>query len=76
MINFKIHIRMAEKRLSQKAVSEYVGITPNVMNKYYHGTITRINPEQLNKFCELFNCNVQDLLEYIPDEKIQENTIE
>ena len=45
---------MAEKRLSQKTVSEYVGITPNVMNKYYHGTITRINPEQLDKFCKLF----------------------
>ena len=51
MIKFKIHIRMAEKRLSQKAVSQYVGITPTVMGKYFHGTITRINPEHLNKFC-------------------------
>ena len=47
MIKFKIHIRMAEKRLSQKTVSQYVGITPTVMGKYFHGTITRINPEHL-----------------------------
>ena len=26
MIKFKIHIRMAEKRLSQKTVSQYAGI--------------------------------------------------
>ena len=68
MIKFKIHIRMAEKRLSQKTVSQYVGITPTVMGKYFHGTITRINPEHLDKFCKLLNCNTQDLIEYIPDE--------
>ena len=62
---------MAEKRLSQKTVSEYVGITPTVMGKYFHGTITRINPEHLNKLCKLLDCNTQDLIEYIPDE-IQE----
>ncbi|QNM15496.1 helix-turn-helix domain-containing protein [Fusobacterium hominis] len=69
MIEFKIHIRMAEHRLTQKEVSTYVGITPSVMGKYFHGTITRINPEHLDKFCKLFNCNTQDLIEYIPDEE-------
>ncbi|WP_339033030.1 helix-turn-helix transcriptional regulator [Fusobacterium animalis] len=69
MIKFKIHIKMAEKRLSQKAVSQYVGITPTVMGKYFHGTITRINPEHLNKLCELLECNIQDLIEYIPDKE-------
>lgn len=72
MIKFKIHIRMAEKRLSQKVVSQYVGITPTVMGKYFHGTITRINPDHLDKFCELLECNTQDLIEYIPEEKNSE----
>ena len=35
MIKFKIHIRMAEKRLSQKTVSQYVGITPTVMGNIF-----------------------------------------
>ena len=69
MIKFKIHIRMAEKRLSQKTVSQYVGITPTDKGKYFHRTITRINPEHLNKFCKLLGCNTQDLIEYIPDEE-------
>ena len=70
MLKFNIHVKMAEKRLSQKAVSEYVGITPSVMGKYYHGTITRINPEHLSKFSELLECNVEDLIEYIPDDEL------
>lgn len=68
MINFKIHVVMATKRMSQKEVAEVTGITPSVMNKYFHGTITRINPEHLDSFCKLFSCKVEDLIEYIPEE--------
>ena len=67
MINFKIHVVMATKRMSQKEVAEVTGITPSVMNKYFHGTITRINPEHLDSFCKLFSCKVEDLIEYIPE---------
>lgn len=70
MIKFKIHVKMAEKRLSQKTVSEYIGVTPSVMGKYYHGTITRINPVHLDKLCELLECNTQDLIEYVPDKPL------
>ncbi len=68
MLNFKIHILMAQKRLSQKDVCEVTGITPSVMNKYYHGLIKRINVEHLDAFCKLFNCQIQDLIEYIPED--------
>ena len=33
MIKFKIHILMAEKRMTQKDVMEATGITTTVMNK-------------------------------------------
>ena len=68
MIKLKIHILMAEHRMSQKDVSQVTGIQPSVMNKYYNDTIVRINREHLNAFCKLFNCTIQDLIEYIPDE--------
>lgn len=69
MINFKIHVLMAQKRLSQKELCELTGISPSVMNKYYHGTIARISPEHLNMFCKIFNCNVQDIIEYSSDKE-------
>ena len=57
MIKFKIHILMAEKRMTQK----------DVMNKYYYGTIVRIPTLHIDKLCKLFNCQPNDLFEYIPD---------
>ena len=67
MIKFKIHIRMAEKRMTQKDVMEDTGITATVMNKYYYGTIVRIPTNHIDKLCKLFNCQPNDLFEYIPD---------
>lgn len=67
MIKFKIHILMAEKRMTQKDVMEATGITTTVMNKYYYGTIVRIPTLHIDKLCKLFNCQPNDLFEYIPD---------
>ena len=68
MVKLKVHILMAEHRMTQKEVSEKTGIQPSVMNKYYNDTIIRINRDHLDAFCKLFNCKIQDLIEYIPDE--------
>lgn len=59
---------MAENRMTQKDVMAATGITTSVMQKYYYGTIARIPTHHLDALCKLFNCNVQDLIEYIPDE--------
>jgi len=58
---------MAEKRMSQKELSDKTGITPTVINKYYHDKILRVPVEHLDKFCEIFNCQISDLMEYTPD---------
>lgn len=68
MIKFKIHLKMAEHRMSQKDVMDATGISTTVMKKYYYGTIARIPTHHLDALCKLFNCNTQDLIEYIPDE--------
>ena len=68
MLKMKLHILMAEKRMSQKELSEKTGIHTPTINKYYHDTYQRIDKEHIEKFCKLFNCNVQDLIEYIPDD--------
>ena len=76
MINFKIHIRMAEKRLSQKAVSEYVGITPNVMNKYYHGTITLLGgPSYTPDFGALIGGSALVAFRMNPSDTLQKRSV-
>lgn len=69
MLKFKIHILMAEKRMTQKDVMVATGITTTVMNKYYYGTIARIPTHHLDALCKLFNCQTNDIVEYIPDEQ-------
>lgn len=69
MIKFKLHLLMAQTRMTQKELSLASGIQPSVINKYYNDTIVRIPKEHLNIFCQLFKCNIQDLIEYIPDDE-------
>ncbi|MFC2294897.1 MAG: helix-turn-helix domain-containing protein [Leptotrichia hongkongensis] len=66
-IKFKLHILMAEHRMNQKELSQKTGIHPPTINKYFHDTIQKIDREHLAKFCEIFNCQISDIMEYVPD---------
>ena len=67
MIKLKLHLLMAQKRMSQKELADLTGINTPTINKYYNDTIIRIPREHLDIFCKLFNCKIEDLIEYIPD---------
>ncbi len=69
MIKFKLHQLMAEQRMSQKEVSKKTGIHTPTINKYYHDTFKKIDREHINILCSLFNCKVQDLIEYTPEDE-------
>lgn len=70
----KIHLSklLGERRISQKRLSELTGIRRATTNEMYHELIERINLEHLNSICEVLKIEVDELLEYIPDKKIQE----
>lgn len=69
MIKFRIHVLMAEHRLTQKELSQKTGIHASIIAKYYHDSIIRINREHLDIFCKIFDCDIQDLIEYTPDDE-------
>nr|DAN58440.1 MAG TPA: Cro/C1-type HTH DNA-binding domain protein [Caudoviricetes sp.] len=70
----KIHLSklLGERRISQKRLSELTGIRRATINEMYHELIERINLEHLNSICAVLKIDVDELLEYIPDKKIQE----
>lgn len=72
MLIMKLHLLMAQHRMSQKEVSEKTGIHAPTINKYYHDTYQKIDKEHIAALCKLFNCQVQDLIEYVPDEEKQD----
>lgn len=67
MIKMKLHLLMAQHRMSQKEVSEKTGIHAPTINKYYNDKAMSINIDHITKLCKLFNCTVGDLIEYVPD---------
>ena len=73
MLKMKLHILMAEHRMTQKEVAEKTGIHAPTINKYYHDTYQKIDKDHIIALCKLFNCNIQDLIEYIPDEETSQD---
>ncbi|MBN1035754.1 XRE family transcriptional regulator [Clostridium botulinum] len=69
MINMKLHIKLAENRMTQKKLYELTGIPKNTIAGYVNETFQYINREHLNQMCEIFNCSVSDLVEYVEDKK-------
>ncbi|MBE6012071.1 MAG: helix-turn-helix transcriptional regulator [Lachnospiraceae bacterium] len=67
----KIHLSaiLGELRMTQAELSKKTGIRPATINEMYHELIERVNLEYLSKICEALNCQVADILEYVPDEE-------
>jgi len=64
----KIHLSrlLGERKWTQADLARKTGIRPSTINEMYHEIIERINIDHLNKICEVLDCTLSDLIEYIP----------
>ena len=69
MIKMRLHIKLAEFRMTQKELSEKTGIRPATISAYCTDNFKHVVREHLDIFCELFKCNVEDLIEYVEEKK-------
>jgi putative transcriptional regulator len=60
---------MGEKKLRVADVARDLGVHRNTITLLYDETATRIDLDTMNKLCNYLGCNVDDLLEFIPDIK-------
>lgn len=60
---------MGEHKMKVIDVARETGLNRNTVTLLYKETAQRIDLEAVNKLCELFDCSVGDLLEYVPEEK-------
>jgi putative transcriptional regulator len=67
----KIHLSkiLGEKRWTQADLARKTGIRPNTISELYNELVDRVSLEQLDKICEVLECDLNDLLEYIPNAK-------
>ena len=67
----KIHLSkiLGEKRMSQAELARQTGIRPSTISDIYNEMTERLNINHLDRICEYLNCDITDLIEYIPDKQ-------
>ncbi|MDD6490074.1 MAG: helix-turn-helix transcriptional regulator [Clostridia bacterium] len=67
MIRIKLSAVLGERRMSQSELARKTGIRPNAICDYYNELADRISLEHFDRICEVLDCNLSDLLEYVPN---------
>ena len=57
---------MIDRNLKKKDLTAMAGITTNAMAKMGKGE--NVSTEVLGKICAALECNIEDIVEFIPDE--------
>ncbi|RME60745.1 XRE family transcriptional regulator [Candidatus Parcubacteria bacterium] len=67
----KVHLSrlMGERKLKISDVARATGLNRNTIRLLYYETASRVDLDAINRLCQFFDCQVGDLLEFVPDEK-------
>lgn len=68
MIRCHLARLMGERKMKIVDVARETGLNRNTVTLLYKETAQRIDLEALEKLCVLFQCEVGELLEYVPQE--------
>ena len=63
-INIKLRGVMEQKKISRYQLSKLCGTRFEVINKWYTGTVERIDSDVLARICFSLVCRVEDVIEY------------
>lgn len=67
MIKFRLKVLLATKEMTQKELAEKTGIRPPTISAIATNSLKQLPITVLDKICETLDCNVGDLIEYIPE---------
>ena len=70
MIRIHLSRLLGERRMTQIDLSRKTGIRVATINELYHELAVRVNLEHLDKICEVLNCELTELIEYVPNKKL------
>jgi len=60
---------MGEHKMKIVDVARETGLNRNTVTLLYKETAQRIDLDALDKLCKLFECEVADILEFMPDDE-------
>ena len=63
----KLWITLKKKHISQYKLIKYYGVDKAQLQRLRNNEI--VKTLIINSLCDILNCNVEDIMEYVPDEK-------
>ena len=72
MIRIKLSELLGKHKMTQSALAKLTKIRPATISKMYYEEVKRLDINQLNSICSVFECEISELLEYVPDTKDEE----
>lgn len=67
-ITCKLSALMGERRYTIKQVYEKTGLARTTISNLYHDKTQRVDYDTLEKLCTLFECQPNDILQYIKND--------
>ena len=64
MIKFKIKELLEKHSMSRYKLEQYTNLSYRRINDYYFNRVEFIKVEELEELCNLFNCEIQDIIEF------------
>lgn len=68
MVRCHLSTLMGRDKLRISDVSRLTGLNRSTVSALYKETATRLDLPAIEALCKLFNCQVGELFEYVPDE--------
>lgn len=67
----KVHLSriMGERRINIAKLAEKTNLHRNAISRLYNETTDGIRFDTLTKLCKALECDITDILEYVPDEE-------
>lgn len=64
MIHFKIKELLEKNSMSRYKLQQYTDLSYRRINDYYFNRVEFIKTEELEELCNLFNCKIEDIIEF------------
>ena len=67
----RLHVQemIDKKKISKNKVCQRAEMQHTQLNHFCNNTITRLDIDVLARLCAVLECDISDLLEYVPPEK-------
>ena len=73
MIVLRLDRMLAERKVSGRELAERIGLSPVNLSRIKTGKVSAVRFSTLEAMCRALDCQPGDLLEYIPDDEVEDH---